>query len=506
MKRNNLLILGFVLLKFLLQYLALHSEYEIHRDEFLHLDLANHLAWGYLSVPPVIAWFALIIQFLGNSFFWIKFFPALFGALTIVLVCKTVESLGGNTFALILAGTGVLLSSLLRLNTLFQPNSLDVLCWTAIFFIAIKFIQTKNKSWLFAGALVVAIGFLNKYNVVFLMIGLIPAILISNQRKVFKEPMLYVAVLLCLLLIAPNLIWQYNRHFPVFHHLKELSEIQLVHVDRVGFIRSQFFFFIGSILVIFAGFYGLLFYKPFRNFRFIFWTFVFTMACFIYLKAKDYYAIGLYPIYIGFGAVFLGEILKKGILRHLRIVLIAIPVLFFIPIFRWTLPNNSPDYILKHIDKYQKLGMLRWEDGKDHTLPQDFADMLGWEEMAAKVDAVYDQRDRTKRTLVLCDNYGQAGAVNYYSRLGIKAVSLSGDYIGWFDLTDPYVNIIRVINRNELKGELAEIVPFFEKTQVLDSITNENAREYGSAIVLFEGAKIEVNPVLQQEIEERTIH
>ncbi|KKX47100.1 hypothetical protein L950_0228290 [Sphingobacterium sp. IITKGP-BTPF85] len=28
--------------------------------------------------------------------------------------------------------------------------------------------------------------------------------------------------------------------------------------------------------------------------------------------------------------------------------------------------------------------MLTWEDGKEHQLPQDFADMLGWKELAKK--------------------------------------------------------------------------------------------------------------------------
>ena len=34
--------------------------------------------------------------------------------------------------------------------------------------------------------------------------------------------------------------------------------------------------------------------------------------------------------------------------------------------------------------KLQKLGLLRWEDSKDHLLPQDFADMLGWKKLVFK--------------------------------------------------------------------------------------------------------------------------
>ena len=100
MSRNNIYLALFIILKFALQFILLSPEYELQRDEFLHLDQANHLAWGYLSVPPVTSWLSLIIKLLGNSVFWVKFFPALFGALTIVIVWKIIEELKGNTFDL----------------------------------------------------------------------------------------------------------------------------------------------------------------------------------------------------------------------------------------------------------------------------------------------------------------------------------------------------------------------------------------------------------------------
>ncbi|HNC37850.1 MAG TPA: glycosyltransferase family 39 protein, partial [Chitinophagaceae bacterium] len=169
----------------MLQFLLLSSVYELQRDEFLHLDQANHLAWGYLSVPPLTSWTSYIIQLLGNSIFWIKFFPALYGALTIFIVWKAIEDLNGNLFALILGATCVLFSSLLRTNILYQPNSLDVLSWTVLYFILIKYIKTEDLKWLYVGAIAFAIGFLNKYNIVFLLIGVFPSLLITKHRKIF---------------------------------------------------------------------------------------------------------------------------------------------------------------------------------------------------------------------------------------------------------------------------------------------------------------------------------
>ena len=504
MTKKTTILIGFIALKFLLQFLLLSSVYELHRDEYLHLDQANHLAWGYLSVPPFTSWTSYIIQLLGNSIFWIKFFPAVYGALTMYIVWKAIEELNGNLFALILGSTGVLFSALLRLNDLYQPNSFDILSWTALYFVAIRYFKTENTKWLFIGACIFGVGFLNKYNIVFLFIGLIPALLLTRQRKIFAQPKLYLAIVLGLVIILPNLFWQFNNHFPVVHHLKILAETQLVNVNRMDFLKSQLLFFMGSILVIISSLYALLVYKPFKPYRFFFWSMIFTLAVFMYFKAKDYYAMGIYPIYIAFGSVYLGEILKNGWKKYLRPVFIAIPLLLFIPVYNVAFPNKTPDYIIQHAENYKKFGLLRWEDGKDHLLPQDFADMLGWRELASKVDSVYAGLPDKSSTLVLCDNYGQAGAINYYTRQKIRAVAFSADYINWFDLTKKYKNLIRVKDQGDgANTELQKTAPFFQNAVLADSIKNGYAREFGTTIFSFSGAKIDIRDRIKDEIDRK---
>jgi 4-amino-4-deoxy-L-arabinose transferase-like glycosyltransferase len=372
MTKKILILFSFIFLKFLLQYFVLSADYDLQRDEYLYLDQAHHLAWGYLSIPPVTSWISSIIYLLGNSVLWVKFFPSLFGALTIVVVWKTIEELNGNIFALILGATCILFSALLRLNTLYQPNSLDVLSWTVFYFVIIKYFNTEKPKWLFIAAIVFAFGFLNKYNIVFLLLGLLPAILLTEQRKIFGQKKLYLALLLGFFFIAPNLLWQYNNDFPVIHHLNELADTQLVNVDRLDFLKSQLLFFIGSLFVIVSALYALLLYEPFKKYKTFFWAFFFTLILFLFFKAKDYYAIGLYPIYISFGSVFLGKILNEGWKKYLQPIAISLPILIFIPIFNIAFPNRSPEYIIEHSSKYKELGLLRWEDGKDHLLSRSY--------------------------------------------------------------------------------------------------------------------------------------
>lgn len=502
MNKKTLILLGFIALKFLLQYTLISPEYNLHRDEYLHLDQGRHLDWGYISVPPFTSWISKIILLLGNDIFWIKFFPALFGALTIYIVWKTIEVLNGSLFALILGAVGVLFSALLRLNLLYQPNSFDVLSWTAFYYIVIMFIKTNNNKWLYIGAVVFAFGFLNKYNVAFMLIGLFPAIILTEHRKLLANKQLYSALFLGLILIAPNLIWQYNNNFPVVYHLKELADTQLVNVNRMDFLKNQVLFFLGSFFIIIVGLIGLLRYKPFQPYRLFFFAYFFTIIVFMYFKAKDYYAIGLYPIYIAFGSVALGEWLKTGWKKYLQPVVVAIPLLLFIPIYNIAFPNKSPEYIIQHAEPYKNFGLLRWEDGKDHALPQDFADMVGWKELAEKVDAIYKNLPDQDKTLILCDNYGQTGAINYYTKQNIQAVSFNADYINWFDFSKKYNNIIRIKEAGGSDAELEETSPYFQTGAIVGTVTNRYAREFGTTIFLFTGGKIDLNKRLKAEIQE----
>jgi 4-amino-4-deoxy-L-arabinose transferase-like glycosyltransferase len=501
MQKKTIVLLGFVVLKFILQYQLIDGSYDLQRDEYLHLDQGKHLAWGYQSVPPVTSWISFLISRLGDSIFWVKFFPALFGALTLLVVWKTVAELNGGMAAMIMATVGILFSALLRLNTLFQPNSLDVLCWTTLFYFVIKHWRTEKPAWLYLGAAVFALGILNKYNIAFALIGLLPAVLLTSQRNIFFKKELYGAALLVFVLILPHLLWQYENHFPVWRHMHELASRQLVHVNRFDFLKAQLLFFAGSLPVILIGLYGLLFHPPFQKFKAFFWSFFFTLIVFTALKAKDYYAIGLYPIYIALGAVYIQHLATGR--KKVWIPIVAIlPIVFFIPMYQYAFPNKTPAQIIQQQENYRALGMLRWEDGQDHALPQDFADMLGWRELAHKVDSAYRYIDSPDSTLVLCDNYGQAGAINFYSQQGIRAVTFNADYIDWFELDKVYRHLIRVKNREERSREWQETAPYFKTAVLSDSITAVYAREYGTTIFTFMGATVNINARIEAELKE----
>lgn len=502
-RRDTYFLLGFVLLKFGLQYALIHPAYDLQRDEYLHLDQANHLAWGFISIPPVTSIIALWIKWLGGGMFWVKFFPALSGALVIILTWKLVEKLGGDLYAKIIAASALLFSVLTRINILFQPNSLDVLCWTVAFYIIVRYIQSEKPGWLIALGIVLGLGFLNKYNMVFLILGILPAMLLTPYRRLFLDRYFYLSLLIFLLIISPNLYWQFRNGLPVVHHMQDLSQTQLVHVSRTDFLKEQLLFFIGSFYLIVLGLFAMFRKTEFRNFRLIAFSYCLTMVLFLYLHAKGYYAIGLYPVLIAFGSVYLARILDARPWRLLRFVLPLANIILFVLLADVAFPVLKPDELLRKKEKLERLDLVTWNDGSRHELPQDFADMLGWRELANKVDQAYVQLNTPANTLVLCYNYGQAGAINYYSRLkGIGAFAFNADYINWFPEKDMIRHIILVRTRDEAI-DTASYNKLFGSVTLADSINNPKAVEYGTQIYILKEARSDIRSVMKKNIRQR---
>jgi hypothetical protein len=113
--------------------------------------------------------------------------------------------------------------------------------------------------------------------------------------------------------------------------------------------------------------------------------------------------------------------------------------------------------------------------------------MLGWKELATKVDRAFEQIADSSHTLVLCDNYGEAGAINYYSAYkNISAVTREGDYYKWF-LDDPKLlkNIVLVKDIGNPDTALTKERQLFKTVLPAGAIENGFAREQGTRIFVL---------------------
>ncbi len=474
--RFQIILFTLVIIKFALSYASVHPAYEFQRDEYLYLDEANHLAWGFLEVPPALAIQAWITKALGNQWYWVRFWPALFGALTMWVIGLTIKRLQGSWFALTLAGVGFLASAYLRINILFQPNALEFLCWSIYFYLLISYMQAPKNKYLYLLGLFIGLGLLNKYSVIFFLAAAFPVIAISRYRPVFLKPAFYLALLIGLVVFLPNLIWQWQHQFPFFQHMQELKTTQLDLVKPTDFLKDQLLMSFPGAFIWLAGLLALFLAPWARPFRVIGWIYLGVIGIFLLLHGKSYYALGLYPVLLAFGGVAWERLVAVKWQLYLRPVLLLLPLFLMAPVVPLLLPVLSPEATARYCQKFKAIGILRWEDGQDHLLPQDYADMLGWEEMAALVRKAYAQIPAAEhnQTIIWCDNYGEAGAVNYYNAKYQlpRAHSTNASYALW---SPPRVNPkIVILVSYEAPTDL---IPHFKSAQIVGRLNNPLYRE-----------------------------
>ena len=474
------------LIKLILPFFLQSPVWGPHRDEFLYLAEARHMAWGYMEAPPLLSVFAWLTNLLGGAMWAIKIWPSLTGALTYVLAGRLVLHLGGRWFALVLAWMPFVTGAWLRMHFLFQPNFLDIFCWTAMAYGLIRFQQTGKSMHLYIAGISFGLGMLSKYTMAFYAAGLLAGLLLVWDKKVLTNRHFYYAIGLGFLLFLPNLLWEARHGFPVVYHMKTLEDSQLQYLSPWTFLTDQFLY---NVATLFTWMTGLVWAARTKQFRFIAWAFVVTLALLMIGHGKSYYSQGAYPILFAFGA----PVLEAWANKWWKIGMLAFSLFLSILLVPLLLPFKAPaplaEYYVHH-SLARKAGGLRWEDLQDHSLPQDFADMLSWEEMTQKVARAYASLDSTEKahTLLFCDNYGEAGAVNYY---GPKyhlptAYSDNASFLYWMpeDYNRFDVFLLVTDDKQEMQHRF---IKEFKSVRLVDSIANPYARENGSLIILMKG-------------------
>jgi 4-amino-4-deoxy-L-arabinose transferase-like glycosyltransferase len=503
MPKPRTLLYLLALVKFLLPFFLQHSSYGLHRDEFLYLAEGRHLAWGYMEVPPLLSLFAWLTHLFGDSQFWIKCWPSLFGALTMILAGEIILSLKGRAFAILLLFLSFALTGYLRMQFLLQANFLEIFFWTLMAYSLIRYIQDRENNWLFLFGISVGLGMMSKYSVAFYLVSLLTGLALTRQRRVFAQRDFYLAALISGLIFLPNLIWQITHHLPLVHHMKVLQETQLQYIDPMEFLKGQFILLLPCLFIWLTGLFWVSFSSKENSYRFLGWSYAILILLLVLGHGKTYYAAGAYPPLLAFGAWRLEQFTSVRF-KALRYVLVIIPLIigyWFVPVL---LPIFNPVKLSAFYEKenLSSTGLLKWEDLRNHPLPMDFADMLGWDEIARKTALAYESLDSNekKHCFLFCDNYGQAGALNYYRKQYVYPEPYSDDASFLYWLPDS-LNIENLILVTDDKQEMQHaFVRDFNSAKLFDSITNPYARERGSLICIFKGAHPEFNRMFRQKI------
>jgi 4-amino-4-deoxy-L-arabinose transferase-like glycosyltransferase len=478
-KINWLQLLAALLAVKLAFHLWLNAQWSFHRDELLYLALGRHLDWGYASVPAGIgfwAWFSDAV--LGGSVWAVRLISTLFGAATVLLTGLMAREFlpkeASGRFAMLLVGlAGLTCGAYLRPCMLFMPVVFDVFYWSLLCWLFLKYINTEKTSWLLWFGAAAGFGLLNKYSVLIFLFALLPGLLFTAQRRVFSEGKLYGAAGLALLIVSPNLAWQMEHDFPLFRHFGALAETQFAHVTLGSFFSDQLRFFLPALPVWGCGLYFLTVEKsalPWRIFGWMYWA---VLAVLLFFSAKSYYSLGAYPVLVAAGAAFLerATIDKK---RWVRTALPAFMLLLGLATVPAALPLLPPEREAEFVKNLTKMpgmeGILRWEDGRHYALPQDFADMLGWQELGEKAGEIWQSIPEKSKAAIYAENYGQAGAVAHFGKkYGVREVlSFSDNYRYWLPDSLPADFQTLIYINDELGDDMPGFFQHIEKVWELD--------------------------------------
>src|SRR5262249_43801982 len=98
---------------------------------------------------------------------------------------------------------------------LMTMNALEPLFWMGSAYLLIRILNKicHRFTWPLIGVLC-GLGLENKHSMLIFGAGLVAGVLLTPNRRVFRQPGIWIAGAIALLLFLPNLIWNIQHHFP----------------------------------------------------------------------------------------------------------------------------------------------------------------------------------------------------------------------------------------------------------------------------------------------------
>jgi hypothetical protein len=418
-----------------LTHLLTAKGYGYFRDELYYLACGEHLGFGYVDHPPLIGAIAAAVRsLLGESLPAIRLLPTLAAGATVGLAGAIARELGGGRYAQILAGLATLLApAYLGIFGILSMNAFDLLFWAAGWWLLARLLRTGDQRlWLAFGALA-GVALENKISVLFLGFGIVTGLVLDRRWEIVRGRWLWIGGAIAGLLFLPHLAWQASNGWPTLEFMENARRLKMMPLSPAAFLGSQVLLAGPAALPVWIG--GLVFLllagrgRPYR---------ALGSACLAILvlmigtHAKPYYLAPAYTLLFAAGGVAVETWAAHGAAVRAAVMgLVVLGGLVTAPLAKPLLPLET------YVRYAARLGIAPASDERHRLgrLPQHFADMRGWPELAETVARVYRALPRPdqERACIFGQNYGQAGAIDLFGpRLGLpKAISAHNSYYLW---------------------------------------------------------------------------
>jgi hypothetical protein len=424
-QRGDLAALLLVALAAFAIHALTNHRYGFHRDELATIDDARRLAWGYVAYPPITPAIArLALELFGPSLVGLRLFSSLAMSGSMVLAGLMARELGGNRSSQLIAALAVAIAPIVLIQgALFQYVAFDYLWWVLLAYLTLRLLNRDDARWWLAIGTVIGLGMMTKYTMAFGVAGLVGGVLLTPVRRFLRSPWLWGGVLLSLLIVLPNLIWQAQHNWISLQFLSAIHARDVAIGRTSGYLVEQLVVcanvFVLPLWV--AGLYGYFFNPTLARYRVLGWVYLIAFVLFFLAEGRSYYLAPAYPMLFAAGAV-IGEQRLVGLAtRRARLarrstwVALALGGLTFAPLMLPVAPVNSR---LWHVA---------------NSLHDNFAEEIGWVELTETVAAIYDTLPAAARaqTGILTGNYGEAGALNLYGPAYGLPTAISGVNSYW---------------------------------------------------------------------------
>ena len=410
--------------------LALLAGYGVFRDELYYLACARRPAWGYVDHPPLVAWIAWLVgRVVGESHLALRCVSAAALAGATWLAGGLAARLGGGAFAQALAGLATGLAPIaLGLASIYSMNPIDLLIWALLYTIVARVLTGGDERlWLVFGA-VAGLGLLNKISVLYLGFALLVGVALT-RRDVLRSRWFWLAGLVALALFGPHLLWQHAHGWPTLEFMANARREKMAAMSAPRFVLAAVEQTAPVAWLWLWGAGWLLLARAARPVRPLGVAFVVVLALLAFAGGKAYYLAAAYSLVFAAGAVALERRVGGRAWRATIGVLVVALALATAPLARPVLP------VEQYVDYAALLGQRPGTDERKQLgrLPQFYADMHGWRDLAravAQVAATLPAEPRA-RACVFAQNYGQAGALEYFADEFALPPVISGHNAYW---------------------------------------------------------------------------
>ncbi|MFO0554850.1 MAG: glycosyltransferase family 39 protein [Polyangiaceae bacterium] len=419
-------------------HLAFAARYGWFRDELYYVACARRLDWGYVDHPPTVAVIArLSLALFGDSLVGLRSFAALAGAATVVLSAEIARTLGASRYGQMLAAFATAIAPYdLVVAQIYTMNAFEPLAWSGVTLLVLRALHPNRpegfeRELLWLGP-IAALGVLDKYSAGWHVAGLLIGVAVTRPRELWRWQ-LGASALFGGVMLVPHVIWQLRHGLPT----REFAANALAKNEPYGPLGlfEQELLLTQPILALLwiLGLGGLLFARSLRPYRALGVAALAVTALVFATQAKAYYLGPAFPALFAAGAAFLESITERRA-RAARYVFPAISGAVALALMPMAVPVLDVRTFQRYSASLGGFGEAKsGERFERAALPQLYADMFGWRELAIAVDnaALGLPSGEREGALVLARNYGEASAIEHFARGPLRARVASGDN-GWW--------------------------------------------------------------------------